>query len=80
MKKLFIITTIIEFILILILGVIVLSNLTVTKRNEEGINALIKGHYAITCQRVVNLDEEAGEYYVYTCGMPNYDYLIGEEK
>lgn len=80
MKKLFIVSTIIEFILIIFLGAIVLADLTVTKRNEESINALIKGHYAITCQRVVNTDDNIGEYYTYTCGMPNYDYLVGEEK
>lgn len=71
MKK-YSILIIISIIFIILLAALILSIYNINKN----IKALIEGHYNITCYKVLYNDENAGEYSVYRCEIPDYEYLL----
>lgn len=70
--KNYIILIILSIIFIILLTVLILSIYSIKKDTK----VLIEGHYNVTCYKVLYNDENAGEYSVYRCEIPDYEYLL----
>lgn len=73
MKK-YSILIIISIIFIILLAALILS----IYNTNKNIKVLIEGHRNITCYKVIYNDESAGEYSVYRCEIPDYEYLLNK--
>lgn len=70
--KNYIILIILSITFIILLAVLILSIYSIKKDTK----VLIEGHYNVTCYKVLYNDGNAGEYSVYRCEIPDYEYLL----